>query len=85
MLIFAAACYLGLYYIAICTCIVPTSYTVPPGEGLNVAPLQMFVLDCAGVHDLCIKKCRRAVQRKLLSAFHIIFSTHTFAAVDLNP
>ncbi len=85
MLIFAAARCLGLYYVAVCICVVATSYTVQPREGLNVALLQMFVLDCAGVHDLCMEKWRRAVQRKLLSAFHIIFSTHTAAAVGLNP
>ncbi len=81
MLIFAAARCLGLYYVTVCICVVATSYTVRPREGLNVALLQMFVLDCAGVHDLCMEKWRR----KLMSAFHIIFSTHTAAAVGLNP
>lgn len=74
MLIFAAARCFGLYYIAIC--IVPAAYTVRKGGGLNVALLQLFVLDCAGVHYLCIEKGEEQYRENSCQLF-ISYSAHT--------
>ena len=69
-------CCVGLCYIVIC--IVPTSCAVQTGEGLNVAVLQLFVLDCAGVHGLCIEEGGEQQKTPVRFSYHIQHTyTHT--------